>query len=97
VDGNGRCSVYQADNWRNGRNLGGTFVCGIGYDNTPDPSEERFANATLIAAAPDLLEACKQLLEQYAPRAQETVDREGEAALLSSVPFARAAILKATE
>ena len=57
------CAVYQDDNWKDGNNLGGKFICGI--DANLEPDEERFANASLIAAAPFMLEVlmdCKESL-----------------------------------
>jgi hypothetical protein len=65
------CTVYQADTWRDGNNLGGrqiarAYPCPIEF---PDvlPTEEDLANARLIAAAPDLLEACKMAEMHYLP------------------------------
>lgn len=53
------------------------------------------ADMTLCAASPDLLAACEALLAAYAPGADATAMREGEAALHSDVRKARAAIKKA--
>jgi len=53
------CAVYQEDNWQDGANLGGKYICGI--RDTNNPTDERAANARLIAAAPELLDALTKL------------------------------------
>jgi hypothetical protein len=58
------CTVYEADKWQDGRNMGGKFIVSIGDEF---PTEERLANAQLIEAAPAMLEALKfiaAILEQ---------------------------------
>lgn len=56
------------------------------------------ANARLIAAAPDLLDALGDMLEAYAPGADHSVagSPAGENVLHPAVKAARAAIAKAT-
>jgi hypothetical protein len=55
------------------------------------------ANARLIAAAPELLEACKQMMTAYAWNVEKTVESEGVNKLHPAVKYTRAAIRKATE
>jgi len=59
--------------------LGGTITC------------QSDADARLIAAAPDLLEALKNLLAQYS-----TVHETGDMEMQSAIDFAHTAIAKAT-
>jgi hypothetical protein len=52
------CAVYTADNWSEGRNLGGLLVAVASpAEADSQPQDEDLANARLIAAAPELLEA----------------------------------------
>jgi hypothetical protein len=51
--------------------------------------------ARLFQAAPSLLEALEEMLDAYAPQAQETADVEGEDYLHSAVRHARRAIASA--
>ena len=57
-----------------------------------DTREEMWANARLIAAAPDLLEACKQMLA-----ALDQLHREGLREYHPIADDTRAAIAKATQ
>ena len=55
------------------------------------------ANGQLMAASPDLLAACRELLAAYARNADKSAAESGESSLHSSVQHARAAIAKATK
>ena len=81
----GLCHIVSAADWR------GAFIYGDGIrkgvDDALPKAQELAANARLIAAAPDLLEALKVLLERYVL----AIGNEGIECLK-----ARAAIAKAT-
>jgi hypothetical protein len=78
----------------------------LSYDgkgiNGPDYHRTRIATFTnaevsakygkLFEAAPELLAACKGLLQAYAPNADKTSKEQGETALQSDVQRARAVI-----
>lgn len=78
-------------------------ICQPGHDPAPEgqdgtqpgryPRATEVANARLIAAAPDLYEACRLLIEQYDSGPDFTMGGN-----LTNAPFtlARAAIAKAT-
>lgn len=70
-----------------------TWICGqLQSDNeTSIDTAEVIANARLIAAAPDMLAACKSALEFY--DAQPKPHQAGEAAILDGL---KAALTKAT-
>lgn len=59
------CAVYQADIWKDGRNIGGEFVFGIRDEDTP--GDERLANARFAVLAVNshaaLVEACELALD----------------------------------
>lgn len=58
------CAIYQADAWKDGRNIGGRYIASTAPENPEEmPSDEDIANAQLIAAAPELLRACRYALE----------------------------------
>lgn len=69
---------------------GDQFVAHVGDSDSVTPID---ANARLIAAAPELLEACELLIEQYEASGDFTIGGK-----LTNRPFsmARAAIAKAT-
>ena len=69
---------------------GSMYVAGIGHTRTPGEAE---ANARLIAAAPDLLDACKRALHLVEENNEEIVQMSGSFGLLSDL---QAAIAKAT-
>lgn len=60
----------------------------------PKEMAEFHANATLIAAAPDLLVACEGLLE-YAGADLSAIDDRGESLLEEAIAKARLAVAKA--
>ncbi len=52
------CAVYTADNWSEGRNLGGLLIAVASpAEADSQPQDEDLVNARLIAAAPELLAA----------------------------------------
>lgn len=62
------CAIYQNDCWNAGNNEGGVRIGSTFQGSDEDlndecPSEVQYANARLIAAAPELLEACKLALD----------------------------------
>lgn len=81
-------------------NTTGVEVCRVGgCPNCPDSHGENYANIHLIAAAPDLLEACKRALACFRLIYNE-FDRGGDGYLLDSEEYwplaqLRAAINKA--
>lgn len=77
-----------------GSNHGAIVACACGYDNTVfyPPEEQAIANARLIAAAPELLEALKAMID--AERVYESGLRSSEE--LDALEKAHAAIAKAT-
>jgi hypothetical protein len=80
------CTVYEADKWQDGKNMGGKFIVGIGDEF---PTEERLANAQLIAAAPAMLEALQYAAEELGPQSS------GDNCWVA-IDKAKAAIAKAT-
>lgn len=66
----------------------GNWVCDCETHSVKDAQ----ANARLIAAAPELLEACKELAELFAP---DAFDGIGDSSGAIAIRLARAAILKA--
>lgn len=79
---------WEASQWRVCHSVGGDIgvICDTA-NNAKTRTEENMANAKLIAAAPELLEACQMLLTLSLPH-----DVSGRA----MVDKARAAIEKAT-
>lgn len=71
------------------------YTAGCNYSSDYRTSGEAEANAKLIAAAPELAEACQAMLEAYACNADRTAVATGEDSLHSSVRAARAALRKA--
>ena len=67
-------------------------ICNIPPNGDKKPADENDANARLIAAAPELLEACKAILDIDNPPAGE----EGHIDYGTALGMARAAIAKAT-
>jgi hypothetical protein len=65
-----------------------------GFDGSDLPLMQRVANAHLIAAAPDLLEALKEITSDYADRF-DLDDPSTNPGIKSSIKQARAAIAKA--
>ena len=65
------CTVYQNDNWKDGTNLGGRLVARCYAHTVPDTDPEDTiaedaANARLIAAAPELLAALREIMAHEA-------------------------------
>lgn len=77
----------------------GTTICfaeGVGVFSDADYHGDKLADAHLIAAAPELLEALARLLKWVEPIAGDNRDKAAEAEEIASVEQARAAIAKAT-
>ena len=76
----------------------GSEIATINHDPDVDPedrpSEEAFANARLIAAAPDLLEACEAVVAAKVADGPWSLHPCGQ--LYQAIAKARAAIAKAT-
>jgi hypothetical protein len=73
--------------------LGGTVAL-VSHSHSLISEESADANARLIAAAPDLLEACKALIEL--PEIHEAL-KSGRARTIEPLHMARAAIAKAEQ
>lgn len=73
------CSVYQDSTWKDGTQSGGRVIALAHEQADVDgmPSDEDLANARLIAAAPELLAACRATLAYLGCEAEE-LDREGK-------------------
>lgn len=55
------CSVYQAENWKDGTDYGSLAICQPIEEMDNEPTlEESAANARLIAAAPAMFDALQQ-------------------------------------
>jgi hypothetical protein len=71
------CTIYTSDRWLDGTNYGAQRIAQSYRDDSDAmPSTEEYANAVLIAAAPDLLAALKQCysdLQRYAPNSTGSV------------------------
>jgi hypothetical protein len=59
-------------------------------------SEDEAATLQLFSAAPEMLDALRELAAAYFPNADWTAEKQGEESLHSAVRKARAAIRKAT-
>ena len=74
-------------------NVGEVVAGGITLADVYGDEEQADADAYLIAAAPDLLEACEMLAE--AQRRADAGERDGFGCYVDAVDMARAAIAKA--
>lgn len=87
----GLCHIVSAADWR------GAFIYGDGLrkgvDDALPKAQELAANARLIAAAPDLLEALQRIEEYWNQDQNETAMAD---ACWHAINTARAAIAKAT-
>ena len=87
----GLCHIVSAADWR------GAFIYGDGIrkgvDDALPKAQELAANARLIAAAPDLLEALQRIEEYWNQDQNETAMAD---ACWHAINTARAAIAKAT-
>jgi hypothetical protein len=89
---------WEASRWRVCGRIDTDRICVIcdTAHNAKSRTPENEANARLIAAAPDLLAACQQLLKDFNQLWLDTTDGEHGEPLDQGPNMARAAIAKAT-